>query len=268
MGLLVFGTLGKIVWLFPNIEKERTLHHLELIFGNSWSRKKIVRYGQQVYTTIAQNFYDALYLRNATPAQFDAIVNHDSLEPIKEALAFKKGLIVITGHIGCFEMLLPFMARKGFKSFAIGRRSYDDRIDALIRAGRTGSGYEYFHRSENPRLILRNLQEGKVFGVLIDQDTNVEGVFAPFLGKPAYTPSAPIRMAMRFNIPVIVMTTHRLPNTTHHVCIGNPLQLALSGNFDSDLNANVEQVNNLLSAAILKHPGQWVWMHRRWRRTP
>jgi KDO2-lipid IV(A) lauroyltransferase len=123
-------------------------------------------------------------------------------------------------------------------------------------------------RSESPRKIIRWLSDGFAFGVLIDQDTRVDGVFAPFLGLPAYTPSAPIRMAMKLKVPVVVATTVRQPDDTHYCFISKTLDLADSGNFDRDLVTNVTMANDLICKTITAYPDQWVWMHRRWKTKP
>jgi KDO2-lipid IV(A) lauroyltransferase len=105
-------------------------------------------------------------------------------------------------------------------------------------------------------------------GALIDQDTKVDGVFAHFLGKLAYTPSAPVKLAMRYDIPVFVVTTARQENGIHRIFVSERITLRKSGDETRDLAKNVELVNGKISATILKYPAQWVWMHRRWRRQP
>jgi KDO2-lipid IV(A) lauroyltransferase len=103
--------------------------------------------------------------------------------------------------------------------------------------------------------------------VLVDQDTPVEGVFADFLGIPAHTPSGPVKMAMKLDIPLFVVTSARQEDNTHHVFIDGPVALRKSDDFDEDLLHNVTMINSLICRTIRRYPSQWVWMHRRWRRT-
>ena len=104
--------------------------------------------------------------------------------------------------------------------------------------------------------------------MLIDQDTYGDGVFAHFLGKLAYTLSGPVRMAMRYNMPLFVMYAARQKDNTHYVHIQGPLTLDDTGDFNRDLVMNVEKVNDFLSKGVLDYPEQWVWMHRRWKSKP
>lgn len=264
-GTALFGIIGAVTFIFPDREKKRTLDHLEFIYGKEWDKKRIKQCARNVYVQLGKNLFDSIYLAKLSRSDFDKIVLHDPLDSFAQAYNKGKGVIVITAHTGCFEMLLHFFAIHGFKSFAIGRKMFDPRLEKLVRKKRCGINIDYMDKSENTRKIIRFLNEGKTFGVLIDQDTNVEGIFAPFLNHPAHTPSGPVKLAMKMGIPVFVSTTLRQPDSCHYVYL-NELELVNSGDFESDLFENVKKANDLICNTITRCPDQWVWMHRRWRR--
>lgn len=268
IGLKLFGAIGAIAFAFPNEEKERTLKHLRFIFGSDWKESEIRRTAREVYIQLGRNLFDGICLPGFSKKKLDTIVKSDSFEEFRTAYNKGKGIVAITAHTGCFEMLLHYYALEGFRCFAIGRRLYDERLEKIIRKTRSGDNIEYMNRSESPRKIIRELQEGKVFGVLIDQDTKVEGVFANFMGKTAFTPSGPVKMAMKLKIPVFVSTTVRHPDDSHYIFINKQLQLIDTGNFEEDLVKNVQAVNDQICVTIKQYPSQWVWMHRRWKRQP
>lgn len=266
-GVWLFSMLGRLAFYVPNREKRRALKHLGMVFGSNKSPQEIQRLARSCWGDLSANFFEAVRVTTWDAGDLDRNVIHDDLSPFTQAYHQGKGVIVVTGHIGCFELLLHFFALKGYHSFAIGTRLFDSRINQLVERGRSGERIEYVNRND-VRGMLRLLKEGRAMGVLIDQDTNVDGVFAHFLGRIAYTPSGPVRLAMRFGIPLFVVTTHRLPDGRHQVTVGEPFPILSEGNFNSDLVRNVEGVNARLSEAILNQPSQWVWMHRRWRRLP
>jgi Kdo2-lipid IVA lauroyltransferase/acyltransferase len=268
IGLKIFGAIGAIAFVFPNEEKNRTIKHLRKIFGNTWSDSKIKKTAREVYIQLGKNLFDGVYLSGLTKCKFDKIVKHDSFDEFREAYNQGKGIVAITAHTGCFEMLLHYFAIAGFKCFAIGRRMYDDRLEQLIRQNRSGENITYMNRTEGPRKMIRELQEGKVFGVLIDQDTDVEGVFVDFLGNRALTPSGPVKIAMKLNIPVFVVTTARQQDDSHYIYVNKRLPLVDTKNFDEDLKRNVQLANDQICETIRQFPSQWVWMHRRWKRQP
>jgi KDO2-lipid IV(A) lauroyltransferase len=268
IGLWLFGTIGKIIFLFPNREKTNTLNHLRFIFGGSWTEDKIKKTGCGVYGTLGKNMFDAVKLSRSSERTFNAIVKHDDLAEFKKAFDLGRGVYVITAHVGCYEMLLHFFARHGFKSFAIGRKSLDPRLDGLIRAIRSGKDIDYMDRDDSARKVVRFLKEGRAFGVLIDQDILVEGVFGTFLGKTAFTASGPIKLAMRLKCPAFVVTTTRQTDNTHYVFFSKSLEFPDTGDETADLKAVIQTANDLIGDTIRKFPEQWVWMHRRWRQQP
>jgi Lauroyl/myristoyl acyltransferase len=268
LGLLVFEILGGIAFCFPNRERTRTIEHLRTIFARQWSQKQIRSVARQVYRELGKNAFDAVYLARCGAKKLERHVLCDDLTEFRQAYALGRGVVAITAHCGCFEMLLHYFAAQGFCSFAIGKEVYDKRLDRLVTTMRSGPNITYLYRSQNPRAIIRLLREGRLMGALIDQDTNVDGVFAHFLGKLAYTPSAPVKLAMHYDIPVFVVTTARQENGMHRIFVSERIVLQKSGDETQDLVKNVELVNGHISATIFKYPTQWVWMHRRWRRQP
>ncbi|MFW5774815.1 MAG: lysophospholipid acyltransferase family protein [Chitinivibrionales bacterium] len=267
-GTRIFGWLGGLVFLLPTKDRRRTHDHLRFIFGERWTKEKIRQTARAVYVNLGKNFFDALYFSRCTKKQIQAIVHTDDLTKFKQAYQKGKGVIVITSHVGCFEMLLHYFAHIGFSCFAIGSKLYDKRLDRLVARLRSGEGIDYMHREGSGRNVIRMLKRGKVFGVLIDQDTKVDGVFAHFLGHLAYTPSAPVRMGLRYDIPMVVMTTHRAGDDTHHIAVSDPIQVERTDDFTRDMVQTIEYINDMIGEAIKKHPEQWVWMHRRWHRRP
>ena len=119
-------------------------------------------------------------------------------------------------------------------------------------------------RGEDARALLRVLRRGEILGLLMDQDTNVQGVFAPFFGRPAHTPVGPVRLAMRTGAPLVPMALYR-EGEGYHLVVQPPIPLPDTGDREADLREGVARCNRTLEALIRRHPEQWVWMHRRWK---
>ncbi len=264
-GLAVFGSFGRLFFSIPTKDRIRTIQHLRLIYGRNWPEKRIWSVARNVYANLGKNLFDAYYLSRAPAAKIHTWVHADNFDQVREAYALGRGVLIITAHVGCYEMLLHYFAKSGLASFAIGQRLYDERLDRMVREARSGENIEYMYRTENPRAMLRLLSQGKTFGVLVDQDTRTDGVYARFLGRVAYTPSAPVKLALRYEIPAFVVTTARQPDDTHRIFIQR-LDLQRSGDRRRDIVFNVQRTNNVISETIQTYPEQWVWMHRRWRR--
>jgi Kdo2-lipid IVA lauroyltransferase/acyltransferase len=267
IGLTLFSSLGTLCYYLLNTDRRLTIKNLRFIFGNEWNEKKIRNVARTVFRLQGKNLFDAVHLGAAKEDVFDRIVSHDSLYDIAEARGRGKGIMAITAHLGCFEMLLHLCARRGLSGFAIGRAFKNPEVDETMRKIRSGPDIEHVDKSDSRR-IVRLLREGRVMGVLIDQDTNVEGVFADFLGHQAFTPSSAVRFAIKQGIPIFVSVTVRQPGDKHHVYISDELIPANTGDPKADLVANIQKINDIICEYIRKYPEQWVWMHERWKTKP
>jgi KDO2-lipid IV(A) lauroyltransferase len=118
------------------------------------------------------------------------------------------------------------------------------------------------------RELIRVFKEHRVLGILIDQDTEVEGAFVDFMGRPAWTPTAAAQMAIKFGAPVVFGYVQRCKGNRHTVTIEGPLELVRTGNDEQDVVTNTALFTKAIEKAIRNNPEQWVWMHRRWRRQP
>jgi len=267
-GLWLFARVGWLLSFAVAREHRRALDHLRLIYGERWSEGRIRDTAREVFANVGRTLFDAVRIPRMGDAELARVVEAHGFDTLLAWHRKGKGPITITGHMGCFEMLLPLGVRWGINGFAVGQRLFDPRLDALVARSRSGTNMEYVARDANPREVIRRLQRGLAFGVLIDQDTSVESVFAHFLGKLAYTPSGAVRLALRYEIPLFVLTTRRVEGNRHRIDVHGPLALPAGSTEQERLVRSVELVNSLLSAAIEQAPEQWVWMHRRWHRQP
>jgi KDO2-lipid IV(A) lauroyltransferase len=189
-------------------------------------------------------------------------------------MARGKGLVYVTGHVGNWELMAQKVPRIGaWPISTIAKATIDPGMNALIEKARREGGVETLWR-ENPstaRAMIRCFKKNEILGILIDQDTNVQGVFVPFFGRPAFTPRAAADLALRFRAPVVVATTRRRgprPGDGHEI-------QAVEVPYDPDAPDREAEAIRLtaactavLEAAIRRNPVEWVWMHERWKTPP
>jgi KDO2-lipid IV(A) lauroyltransferase len=133
---------------------------------------------------------------------------------------------------------------------------------------RIGIGVILRSRPGAAKELIRIFKQNRVLGLLIDQDTDVDGAFVDFMGRQAWTPTAAASMALKFGAPVVFGYARREKNDRHTVIVEGPLELIRTGDQKQDIVANTALFTKLIEERILQNPEQWVWMHRRWRRLP
>jgi Kdo2-lipid IVA lauroyltransferase/acyltransferase len=194
-------------------------------------------------------------------------------ERVRAALAHGRGLVYVTGHIGNWELMARRMARAGIPSATIAKASDEPELNAMFQRMRSDGGYETLWREDpgTARAMIRCFHRNKLLGILIDQDTRVQGVHVPFFGHLAYTPRAAGDLAMRFRAPVVVGWSRRrgpAAGDGHVVDVVDVPYDADAADRDRESVRLTAACTRALEDAIRQAPEEWVWMHRRWKRRP
>jgi KDO2-lipid IV(A) lauroyltransferase len=263
------GKMGSLCFYLVGSERKKTIRHLEWIFHDQWPQEKIRQVAKQVFINLGRNMVDVIRFKMKDENSFfQEHITCEGWEHFEPAYKKGKGVVCLVSHMGAFELLHHFMGWKGYLTCVTGTQIYDPRLNRLLVENRRGPNNTYIERgTDSPRQIIRCLRDGNLFGVLLDQDTKVEGVFAPFLGKNAYTPSAPVKLAMKTGAAIVPFIIRMTPDFNHKITIEPEIVCEDTGDFEKDLITNVTRCNDIISKWILKTPDQWVWMHERWKTT-
>lgn len=266
IGLFLFTlhgyTIGAILFMY----RRQILENLDFIYGDSKSVREKKRIMWGVFANIGQTLFDAVKLPSLPKEKFNTIVQYD-VEPFRKALERdERGVIALGAHLSCFELQSQIVAIADLPIVVIGAPLFDKRVDELIDGLRKRNGTSYMHRDGVGRRLLKELKSNKVFGALLDQDATSDGVFSYFMGKLAFTPTGPIRLAAKFKIPLFFNTLEREPGGKYRFTISEEIEIPHTGDDQHDLVLLAEKYNEFISKQIDKCPEQWVWMHRRWNR--
>lgn len=248
-------------------ERRKMDRNLELALGQTHSQKARVKIGRRVFLNIAQNLVDAVLIERLLARNPDKIMEISGLGHAQKALAQGRGVIFLTAHTGCFEMLPGRFSLLGFPMAVMGARIYDPRLNDLITKNRRLLNVTYLERDDDLRAVLRHLKAGRAFGVLCDLDTRVESEFINFFGRPAKTPAGPFRLGVRLNVPLIPIFTVRTARGVQAVTVHPPIEPQGSTPREQVAHA-MNEYNRLLESLVLADPGQWIWMHERWKSRP
>jgi KDO2-lipid IV(A) lauroyltransferase len=153
----------------------------------------------------------------------------------------------------------------------IARRVNNEGVNRSLLQLRSQLGVNTILRETgfgSQRQILGALARNEILGILMDQDTKVDGVFVDFFGRPAYTPKGPVALALATGAVLLPVFILRQPDDTHKISFLPIYQLQLSGDKEADMLRNTAQLTRIIEEQIRQTPQQWVWMHQRWRRQP
>jgi KDO2-lipid IV(A) lauroyltransferase len=260
---------GALLYRLLRRSRRLALDHLRLAFGDQLSPTAREHLARASFINSARSFCELAKIDDIR-ARREEYFEVEGWEEAKWALAGETGAVVVTGHIGNWELLAAYFAWRGIRVAAVARRIYVPQLNQLLVEARRREGIETILR-ESPhstRQILRALKSKAILAMLIDQDTHAPSVSVPFFGRMARTPAAAAALAIRRELPAVAMFIQRRPQGGHRISIDPPFAMEPSGDPQADIRALTRKFNEVLERQIRRNPAEWVWWHRRWRRAP
>jgi KDO2-lipid IV(A) lauroyltransferase len=187
----------------------------------------------------------------------------------EEAVRAGAGVVLLTGHLGNWELGGAAIAARGIPLDVVGKGMSNRRFERELFQLRERIGMRVIGMGDAPRLALRSLGSGRVVALLADQSAPRGGVLVPFFGRPAPTARGPALFALRSGAPVFVAFAlrDRGPEARYTLTFAR-LEPALTGALDRDVEVLMGSYHRELEAAVTSAPEQYLWHHRRWNRAP
>ena len=256
LGLFLYHVLGRY--------RMASFNNFKIAFGSEESPIQSAQIIKKSFVNLGKTLIEVLKLPTLKPHTLDALVSWEGEEYLKNTDG--KGVILITGHIGNWELLGAAIAGRGYPIHAIAAPFHDSRIGQFIIQLRSLLGVKTISRGtpSSSRKILEVLRKKEILVLLIDQDTKVDGVFVPFFNKKAHTPAGAAKLAVRSDVVTVMGFITRLPHDHHRLTIKKPLTLFRTGDKKDDIEKNTALFASHIEQEIREVPDQWVWMHQRW----
>jgi KDO2-lipid IV(A) lauroyltransferase len=257
LGLFLFYLLGRY--------RVASLKNFQTAFGAEKDPIETAQIVKKSFINLGKSLIEILNLPRLTPNQIDTLVSWEGEEYLKKTDG--KGILLITGHVGNWELMGAALSHRGYPIHAIATPLYNTRINDVIIDLRMRYGVKTISRGtpSSSRKIMEVLKKREMLALLIDQDTRVDGVFVPFFNKKAYTPSGAAQLSLRANAITVTAFITRLPDNCHKITIEKPLEIFRSGDRKDDIEKNTALFTSRIEQHIRAHPEQWVWMHERWK---
>jgi Kdo2-lipid IVA lauroyltransferase/acyltransferase len=190
------------------------------------------------------------------------------LAPVKAALQRGRGLLMLVGHLGNWEVFAVLAGRIGFPTTVLVKTIRGNVMNDFVAQMRARYGVDLLPQRGAYRQCLRVLKGNRLLSVILDQNmTREEGIFVEFFGQPACTSPGLAHLAAQSGAPVLPACCIRRPDGRFEIQLGELLEPPPSRDPDAVREAT-QQYTRILEAMIRRHPEQWIWIHRRWRTRP
>lgn len=200
----------------------------------------------------------------------ESVVQYEGLENYLRAEASGRGVILLTGHIGAWELSVFAHSIYGHPMSFLARRVDNPLVESLAETNRTRFGNRSIDKKNSVREVMKTLKSGGVVGILADLNSSrEEGVFVDFFGIPACTTAGIATLALRTG--AIVLPGYIVWDEAakiHRLHFEPAIETVSTGNRDEDVQLNTANYTKAIESIVRRYPDQWLWIHRRWRTRP
>jgi KDO2-lipid IV(A) lauroyltransferase len=259
--------LGGVAFDLLRFRRRVTLENLAAAFPEKGAAE-LVPLARECYRSFGVTFLELILLPRLGPEDLASRVRFSDPELYVRVRREERGAVLLTGHLGNWELMGAAAAALGHPLTALVARQKNRRVDAYVRRARETSGLKVLYVDQGLRAGLRVLRRGEFLVFLFDQDAGRDGVFVPFFGRPASTPLGAFRFARLAGSPIILGLGRRDERGVYRVELHGPIRLRDDlPPEEAELEA-LREANALLEDAARRYPAQWFWMHRRWKTRP
>lgn len=198
------------------------------------------------------------------------VMRYEGLQHYLDAKQAGRGVLVLTGHLGAWELSSFLHSLLGHPMGIVIRRLDNPLLDRMVNGLRSQHGNRILHKDDFARGLLHAMARGETVGILMDTNmTPPQGVFVPFFGVEACTASGLARVARKTGaavLPGFLLWDER--EKRYILRFGEQLVLQTSGNTEQDALHNTALFARVTEDYIRQYPEQWLWLHRRWKTRP
>ncbi len=261
---------GKVLYHLLPLRKAVILDNLRRVFGAAAPPVEIERLAQAHYAHLWRLFGEFLRFRWLSAARRAASVRLENVETLADALDRGKGVLILTGHFGNFEVatiagLSNFPAMHGRIHFV--RRAIKPRwLDLLVTRRFRRAGFGVMSKRGSLDAILERLAAGDIVVFPFDQHASPpDGIESEFFGHRAWTFKSLAIIALATGAPVVPAASWREADGRHVLRFEDPVPPVEHDKVSEEIRRNTRAYNAVLERLILRHPEQWFWVHRRWK---
>jgi Kdo2-lipid IVA lauroyltransferase/acyltransferase len=263
------AVVGGLAFLLVPRLRRVGLRNLELALPDK-SQAERARILRTLYRNLGWHLAEFCQMPRYNRDNTRSFLRYEGLERYIEARDRQQGVLILTGHLGAWELSSFYHSLMGYPMSMVIRRLDNPKVDRLVNTIRCLHGNRVVHKDDFARGLLTAMRNGETVGILMDTNmTPPQGVFVDFFGRMACTASGMARVALKTGAAVLPgFLLWEEAERKYVLHFGEPLELTRTGDDEADVVENTALFTRTIEAYIRRYPEQWLWVHRRWKTRP
>ena len=257
------GIISTLQYLFSRQDRDAVRENLKAIFPDI-NKKLLERYTKGVFINFG--LYLANFLRSKK-IDLNYLKEHliiEGLEEVDKALAQKRGLIILSGHIGNWELGGIALGLLGYPINAITLTHKDPRVNQFFNRQREKKGFKAIPLGKAVRGCLEAFSRNEIVCILGDRDFTQGGLVVDFFGRPSLIPKGPAVFFLKNKVPIVMALSLQEDSDKFRLSFSPAIQFQSSGNYEEDLILFTKDYLKRIESSIRRLPWQWAMFRRFW----
>ena len=270
LNLRLAQIIGDVVYRIDKRHRLRAIGNISRSFPHL-DAKEVDRLARESVRQMIMLFVEVLFTTRLV--RLDTFTTYVRLGHFEETLDVlmqrHRGLIMMTGHYGNWEILGYVMALLGFPSAAVARPLDNKYINEWLLGVREKMGQRIVNKKGATNIVTETLDQHGVIAFIADQNAGPKGLFVDFFGRKASTYKSIGLLAMQYEVPIVVGYARRLGN--HFKFELGTQDIIYPEDWkdqDNPLHYITQRYTKAIEDFVSAEPGQYLWVHRRWKSRP
>lgn len=262
------STVGKLVGMLMYVlavpQRRLVLRNVRFCYPE-WHDSEVKEFARRVFQNFGITFIEVCQSAFMARDQLSRRYRVKGEENLTNALEANKGILIVTAHIGNWEVAQHYMNNFEKPFSVVATRMKWSWADRLLNHLRSRFGNTVIDKKGGLQSITRALRRGEMVALLIDQSRRKQGIEVTFFGREATATPAAALLAMRCKSIVLPGFCVRDPGGQLTVHFKPPLEMIKTGDVHRDLQANTQIMMNVVEEMVREYPDQWFWTLKPWK---
>ncbi len=262
--------LGSAMYSLVPVRRRIVMENLRQVFGDRLSEPDLHRLARCFYSHFAKTIAENLAMLVSSERRIAGQVDVIGVEHVLKAAEQGKGVLILTGHFGNWELLAVatmLQFKKYQNRFHVIRKSLTPGLEDMVFGRFRKAGLRIISPVNALTSVFDALEKNDVVIFIMDQHAVLgsKAIAVEFFGREAGTNRSLALVARKSGAPVVPASSYRQPDGRHVMQFHPPLEWISADSSREEIYRNTLGYNQVLEKFVLDHPDQWLWMHRRWK---
>lgn len=244
-------------------DRRAVVNNIRIVTGEN-NQKILNKSAYQVYGNFAKYLVDFFRFSKIDDEYIKKYIKLENLDYIDTILKKGKGMIVLTAHLGNWELGGVILPKLGYSLNAIALNHKEKSVNKFFLKQRSIGGAKFIPLGASVRKAFECLSSNEILAILADRDFSKSGLKVDFFGKQSIIPKGPAILSLKLGSPLVPGFMIREKDDTFRFVFAPAVDFSPSGNMDKDVTALTQACIKTLEKYIVRYPNQWYMFKKFW----